>query len=612
MRKNVVCLVVSICCACHLFQPLPAAAQRASRVVVQAEREAEFKKALSDYLAKNYRAAFAGFESLCNAGIVHQRMTAALLMAGKSLYQMKRYTFALPYFTRLINEYPQSNYVDDAYFARAASQYQAQQYLPAAKDLCWILDGSRVRLLRNKSQQFAVFIMRQKLSLSDLQTLYNSVNGAASAAMVSVQLAKKYLLLGEPKNAVSVLSSYKRKFGSNAYSAQIENLIQQAESNSAQVVKVGVILPLTGINSDIGLSILRGIRFGETESDSNGGTRVEVLVRDSGSNMVKAIHALKNLVEAERVRAIIGDLESSLTAGIGALAAERDVALIAPAATENAVASVGPTVFQLNSDLEQKGRSLADYAYNELGLRTFGTLAPADDYGQQLTSSFSTRIDELGGRIISQQWYYPDYADGLSLTRQFTNIREAAFKFDSTDVEEMIKTAKERGDDLKERDIPVLSIDGMFLPVYSEDLPYVAPQFALHNIRTQILGGEYWDDLEILTRPQVQKYIDGVVFISDFFPDDRSREFRRFRTEFRLKMKTSPERWEVFGYDAYKLIGQAVRNGAHSGREISQYLAEIEAYQGMKGLISFKGNRRVNKEVNFLQFLNGKIVKHQF
>jgi branched-chain amino acid transport system substrate-binding protein len=272
------------------------------------------------------------------------------------------------------------------------------------------------------------------------------------------------------------------------------------------------------------------------------------------------------------------------------------------------VAAVGATVFQLNSNLERKGEALAQYAFEILGLRTFATLAPADEYGQQMTNSFTSKIDQLGGRIIAQGWYYGNPED---LGRQFKAIREAAFAFDSTDVAALLKAAGEKGQNLDERDIPVQSIDGVFFPIYADHIKYVAPQFALNNIRAQILGGEYWDNLEALQAPQVQRYVDGVVFVSDYFPDEQNSKFRDFRAEFRLQMKRTPERWEAFGYDAFNLLAEIVKSGAKSSQQIGAALNELSAYEGVKGKIAFKGNNRVNKEVNFLQFLNGRIIKQE-
>lgn len=586
----------------------PAHAQGSRSVKYVQQVEPEFKSVLSKYVARDYRAAFAGLESLSNSQVVHHRMTATLLLTGKSLYHLGHYSAAIPYFDKVIHTFPQSKYVDDAHYARAATLYRLEQNKRAVQDLLWVVDRSTDKRLVAKSMSLATYLLRSELSFSDLRELSQAPTGEIAGGLTTVAYARKELMLRSSEDALKVLDRYRRRYKNNQFAAQIDQLIKEARGAGSRPVKIGVVLPLSGYFGEEGLGVLRGIKFAHSQDARNSPHPIELVVRDSESNMIKAIHNVKNLINRENVRAIIGDLESEITAGIGAIAADKAVPVVAPAATENGVASVGETVFQLNSDLERKGRALAQYAMNELGMQTFATLAPADDYGQQMVASFTATVDELGGRIIAQSWYYDTPED---LSRQFKNIREAAFHHDSTDVEALIRAAQQRGEKLKEKDIPVLSIEGFFIPVYAEDIKYVAPQLALHNIRTQILGGEYLDNLEILKGGQIERYIDGAIFVSDFFPDEENGEFRRFRTDFRLQMKKTPERWEVFGYDAYRIISDAVAAGSRTGQEISNRLSQLDGYQGKKGKISFLGNNRVNKEVNYLQFINGRIVKHQ-
>ncbi len=586
-----------------------AKAQKWTEVKSLPEKEVEFQKALYQYKVKNYQSAFIDFETLSNSRDLHQRITASLLMTGKSLYHLDRYLEAIPYFEKLINYFPQSRYVDDAHYAKASCDFRLGIYTSSVSDFLWVVDWSSQDALVSKSKRLANSIMRSNISLSELYKLQKLVNGEKSAALVTLELAKRELLEGSSENAVSILKYYKKRYNSNIYSSTIDQLLKEAERGDKRPFKVGVLLPLTGYFAEEGLGILRGIQYSQMVEKNNSGVPIQLFVRDSESNMITAIHEIKRLVKKDKVRAVIGELESEITAGIGALASLDHIPVIGPSATENDVASVGEAVFQLNSNLERKGEALAQYAYNVLGLRTFATLAPGDDYGQQLTDSFNAKIDQLGGRIIAQSWYY---GNAENLTRQFKNMREAAFHYDSTDVEQLIEEAEERGDRLKERDIPVLSIDGIFFPVYSDDIPYVAAQFASSNIRAQILGGEYWDNAEILSAAQIERHVNGAIFVSDFFPNEESRDFINFRNGFRISMKTTPERWEVFGYDAMNVLCKSLKEGAKTGQQIKQRLSSLDEYNGIKGMISFKDNNRVNKEVNFLQFLNGKIIKHQY
>ncbi|MFQ5675176.1 MAG: penicillin-binding protein activator [bacterium] len=604
---------IFLCAAFSLINaPSLLRAQQSNKVQYVNEKEAEFRKALRYYRLENYRQAFAEFETLTNSQILHHRMTASLLMTGKSLYHLDKYSDATRYSDELINDFPQSKYVDDAYFLKASSYYRLNNAFSATRYFLWIADWSSDERLVDKAQRIANSIIRSQLSLSELNSLLPFANGETSAALVTLELARKELRNGSSKRAVALLNNYKKKFASGRFTNQIDQLLRQGENPGQIPVKVGVVLPLTGFFSEEGQGVYHGIKFANLQAKENAQTPVQLVVRDSQGNMIKAIQATRNLIYQENVRAIIGELESSITAGIGALAASENIPVIGPTATENEVASVGASVYQLNSDLERKGRVLAAYAFEKLGFRTFATLAPADAYGQQMTDSFTSMIDKLGGRIIAQSVYYDNTAKDLEdLSRQFTSIRQAAFSYDSTDVEQLIEEAEENGEKLEEKDIPVLSIDAIFLPVYSDHIQYVAPQFATSNIRAQILGGEYWDDIDVLTEGQIQPYVEGAIFVSDYFPDENNRAFRNFRSQFRVQMKETPERWEVFGYDAFSVLLEAITKGGRASRRINSSLNSVSGFHGMKGLISFQGSNRVNSEVNLLQFINGKIIKHQ-
>jgi hypothetical protein len=65
------------------------------------------------------------------------------------------------------------------------------------------------------------------------------------------------------------------------------------------------------------------------------------------------------------------------------------------------------------------------------------------------------------------------------------------------------------------------------------------------------------------------------------------------------------------GYDSYSIISRVIHDGARSGREITGKLKAIQHQEAIKGTISFSGNNRVNDDVNFLQFIGGRIIKHK-
>src|SRR3990172_5428542 len=123
------------------------------RVIYVPESETAFKKAVTQYARDNFNEALVAFEALSNSQQIHHRMTAALLMTGKSLYKLGRYADAIPYFDKLVGMFPNSKYVDAALYTRAAANYRLNKSQVAVKDLFLVLDSSEENALKAKSKK---------------------------------------------------------------------------------------------------------------------------------------------------------------------------------------------------------------------------------------------------------------------------------------------------------------------------------------------------------------------------------------------------------------------------------------------------------------------------
>jgi ABC-type branched-subunit amino acid transport system substrate-binding protein len=148
----------------------------------------------------------------------------------------------------------------------------------------------------------------------------------------------------------------------------------------------------------------------------------------------------------------------------------------------------------------------------------------------------------------------------------------------------------------------VQNVSAIFLPLYAEDIRLVVYQLSSYNLHGLRLGGEYWQLLDLEARKEIQRYLEGVLVVSDVFVDWESERGKNFRNSFRKLMGTTPERFDVLGYDAAALFLQCVKNGATRPEEIRRALAKVSGHVGMKGEISLDNPGRVNSNVNILQF----------
>jgi branched-chain amino acid transport system substrate-binding protein len=77
-------------------------------------------------------------------------------------------------------------------------------------------------------------------------------------------------------------------------------------------LKVGVILPLSGVSAVSGKAALNGIQLAADEVNAAGKVRLELVVVDDGTDPAKAVPAFTKLMTVDRVDIVIGGLASSV------------------------------------------------------------------------------------------------------------------------------------------------------------------------------------------------------------------------------------------------------------------------------------------------------------
>ncbi len=123
-----------------------------------------------------------------------------------------------------------------------------------------------------------------------------------------------------------------------------------ATSASAQdTIKVGAILAVTGPASNLGAPEARTLEMLVEDINANGGIigkKIELIIKDSGGNPEKAVSFAKQLIEEEKVFAIIGPSTSGETMAIKNIAEEGKTILLSCAAAEVIVNPLAKYVFK--------------------------------------------------------------------------------------------------------------------------------------------------------------------------------------------------------------------------------------------------------------------------
>ncbi len=578
-----------------------------------------FEQGVINYRNAIYSNAYQIFQSLLTLQEPNPYLTSAYLMSAKTAEKLGYFDKAESYAKYLIAKYPQSRYVADCHFLLGTINLNKGQMPESLEQLALAIEFSRSDSLTLNTSQIAESIINKGMEPEKIESLENSYPWKKADEYIQLWIAQLYLHQGNKAKGDSALNALLLK----RPNPQIIKIARAVNDKSQKDrVRIGVILPVTGYFSTEAEDMLRGMALSLHQNSFN--DQIEVVVADSKGNIVDAVNAANDLLKQD-ISLVIGELEDDISSALAGLTSQKNMPLLVPVATNNGIAATGKSTFQANNDLNTRGAALAEYACNNLQMKTFATIAPADEYGNAITDAFTKKIDQLGGTIIAQKWYYPGSND---LKRQFDAIREAGFRYAFRDsltklgleitparidsfYNALNYIAKEESDDneglIESTDIEVNSIDGLFMPVYEEELSIIAPQMALSNIVTKPLGGGFWLNEKQL---RIQRnYINGAIFVTGNYISETDPQYRQFTNRFREYTSTSPGKMSLYGYNIMNLIIQSVKAGNKNSRDIVSYLEKVNNFECIGGKMSFIHNNRVNSAVNIIQFQDGNLFK---
>ncbi len=178
-------------------------------------------------------------------------------------------------------------------------------------------------------------------------------------------------------------------------------------SASAKTIKIGAILAVTGGASFLGGPEARTLEMLTAELNARGGingNKIELIIKDSGANPEKAISFTKQLIEEDKVFAIIGPSTSGETMKIKQIVEEAKMILLSCAAAEVIVKPVAKYVFktpQKDSHAVQKIYG----AMKDLGITKIAVLAGNTGFGKAGKGQLTKRAADFGIEVVIAETY---------------------------------------------------------------------------------------------------------------------------------------------------------------------------------------------------------------
>ena len=338
------------------------------------------------------------------------------------------------------------------------------------------------------------------------------------------------------------------------------------------VVRIGVLFPLTGDASGYGEKGKKAIELAVDDVNSSGGIhgrKVVAIFEDSRADSRIGVTAAQRLISINKVPAIVGDIVSSVTLPIAPICEKNEVVLIAPTSSAPAITDAGEYIYRVwPSDLAE-GSAAGEFARKK-GFKRVAIMHLNNDYGNAIAEVFEKSYTGGDASVVVSISYTPD---DTSFQSSLSRIRS-------------------------------LNADAIYLAGYYADIARILKQAKELGINAQFIGVTALEDSEFLKI--AGDAAEGVVYplATGFDPVNGAEESKIFAQNFSKRFNYEPGWVESHCYDAFMLIAHGLKSSkAMTGSDVKSFLDNMGVYKGVTGDVVFDANGDVVKPVRF------KIVK---
>src|SRR5712671_3087021 len=169
-------------------------------------------------------------------------------------------------------------------------------------------------------------------------------------------------------------------------------------------IRIGYLPALTGPSSSTGIGINRGTLLAVDEINAAGGIngrKIELIVRDTQSDPTKAVNAVAELTQRQKVAMIFGPLNSGEALAATPLIARDKVPMLHPCWVDELIdVAKYPMAFRQAPTNTQVGGGANFYVMDVLKLKKVAVISDTTGYGTASVKTYSPMLKAKGADIV--------------------------------------------------------------------------------------------------------------------------------------------------------------------------------------------------------------------
>ena len=354
---------------------------------------------------------------------------------------------------------------------------------------------------------------------------------------------------------------------------------------AADTIKIGAILSVTGPASFLGAPEAKTLEMLVEDINAKGGIigkKVELVVKDSGGSPEKTVSFAKQLIEEEKVFAIIGPSTSGETMAIKNVAEEGKTLLISCAAAEVIVNPLAKYVFKV-APKDSYAAVKIFQQMKKMKLSRIGVLSSNTGFGKAGKEQLEKLAPEHGIQIVVNEVYDKSATD---LTAEVTKLKAAGIQaIVNWSIEPaqaiVIKNARQMG---------------MTVPIFQSH--------GFANIQYAKAAGAA---------------AEGVIFpasrlvVADELPDKNHQKpvIMAYKKAYEAKYGEDVSTFGGHAYDALTLLARAIREAGDNREKVRSSFENIRNFIGTAGIFNFSPTDHNGLDIDAFAMLtvkDGKFV----
>jgi branched-chain amino acid transport system substrate-binding protein len=331
-------------------------------------------------------------------------------------------------------------------------------------------------------------------------------------------------------------------------------------------ILIGYLPALTGPSSSTGIGINRGVQLAVQEINAAGGIdgrQIELIVRDTQSDPMKAVNGAAELSRAQKVSAVLGPVNSGESLAVVPLLARANTPQIHPCWVDSLTdPKKYPMCFRNAPTNQQIGGAANRYVVEVLKRKKVAVVSDTTGYGTASVNAYVPMLKAQGAEVV-----YQGNVDAAN-----PDLKAELLRMQSAGAEAIMPWSVNAG--FLSRIINTRGQMGWDVPIVGQTT------LGSGQTRDLLEKPEYWAKV-------YPNNFRPVCYAAGGKLPDRTTAFLDRLKSAKVDVSDTLLWWIAVGYDTPRMISEAMKSAGAEPEQIVGYLNKLKGYPGVFGDITF-------------------------